>query len=206
MTQWQESLPVWGPAWAAVRDLDATVDGPVVAIAGAVPERLIAWPADGAEAQITAIDGAVLTLATADSYAARQFAAAHGLRESGALVLLSALTDDLDLVPVLPADAYIAEAPMPNYDAVEVALFDRPVAEGRIRLQEALAVLGNLRVYDGHDELVGVFETAMVASLGDEAFLHGADVLYLVADAAQAERFLAADGWSKVAELLSFTR
>lgn len=206
MTQWQESLPVWGPAWAAVRDLDATVDGVAVAISGAVPERLLAWPAEEAQAQAAAVDGSVLTLVTADAAAARRFAASQGLRESGALVLLSALTEDLDLVPALPADAYVAEAPMPNYDAVEVALFDRPVAEGRIRLEEALAVLGNLRVYEGHDELVGVFETAMVASLGDEAFLHGADVLYLVADAAQAQRFAATDGWSQVAELLSFTR
>jgi hypothetical protein len=209
MAHWQETLAVWGPAWAAVRDMEGSAEGSVVTFSGgpAGPgEVLLAWPGDGAQAQADAVSGSVLALVTEDAAAARQFASSRGLRETGALVLLTAQTDDLDLVPSLPADAYVAEAPMENYDAVEVALFDRPVADGRIKLEDGLGVLGNLKVDDGHDEMVGAFEQAMVAALGDEAFLHGADVLYLVADAAQAARFAAVEGWSQVAEIISFTR
>ena len=196
---------VWGPAWAAVRDLEGAAEGTSVAVTGSVSERLAPWP--GGEAHVDSLPaGTVLRLVTEDPQAASEFAESLGFRPTGALVLLTAQTDDLDLVPSLPADAYIAEAPMENFDAVEVALFDLPVADGRIKLADGLAVLGNLAVDDGHDDQVGVFEQAMVAALGDEAFLHGADTLYLVSDAAQAERFAAADGWSKAAEILSFTR
>lgn len=207
MAHWQETLAVWGPAWAAVRDLEGSAEDGSVVITGAVPERLAPWPGDGARAHAASFPpGTVLSLVTEDAAAAREFAGPLGFRETGALVLLTAQTDDLDLVPSLPADAYVAEAPMENYDAVEVALFDRPVADGRIKLEDGLGVLGNLTVDDGHDELVVAFEQAMVAALGDEAFLHGADVLYLVADAAQAARFAAVEGWSKAAEIISFTK
>ncbi|GAA4660992.1 hypothetical protein [Arthrobacter cryoconiti] len=204
MAHWQESIAVWGPAWSAVRGLSGEMRHDDVSHADALRERLVAWP--DAQEQATTFTGSILTLATEEAAASREFAAGLGLKETSALVLLSARTDDLDLSPSLPADANIAEAPMEDYDAVEVALFDRPVADGRIKLEDGLAVLGQLRVAEDQEELVGVFEQAMVAVLGDEAFQHGADVLYLVADPAQAERFAKVDGWSKVAELLSFSR
>ncbi|MGA7205165.1 MAG: hypothetical protein WBX27_11100 [Specibacter sp.] len=205
MTDWRESLHVWGSAWATVRDLPATADDGQVTIAGDPAEVLLAWPGPDADAPAPAT-GAVVHLVTADPAGARAFAASYGLTETAALVLLTAQTDDLDLVPKLPADAFIAEAPMENYDAVEVALFDRPVASGRIRLEDGLAVLAGLSVDDGHDELLGTFEHAMVAELGEEAFLHGADTLFLVADTAQGARFAAVEGWTKAADILSFTR
>jgi hypothetical protein len=204
MTDWRESLHVWGPAWAAVRDRQASADAGQVTIAGEPAEVLLAWPSPEADA-VGVAPGSVLHLATSDPVDARAFAASRGWIETGVLELLTAQTDDLDLVPQLPPDAFIAEAPMENYDAVEVALFDRPVASGRVRLEEDLAVLAGLSVDEGHDELVATFEQAMVAELGEEAFLHGADTLLLVADAAQGARFTAVDGWTKAAEILTFT-
>ncbi|PYI69683.1 hypothetical protein CVV68_00810 [Arthrobacter livingstonensis] len=198
---------VWGPAWAAVRGLEGVAADNSVAITGFVSERLAPWPGDGAEEHAGSVpEGTVLQLVTEDPQSAGQFAESLGFRPAGALVLLTAQTDDLEQVPSLPADAYVAEAPMENYEAVEVALFDRPVAGGRIKLAEGLAVLGGLHVDDGHGEREGVFEQAMAAALAEEAFLHGADVLFLVSDAAQAERFAAVDGWSKAADILTFTR
>lgn len=202
MSGWRESLPVWGPAWAAIAD---PVDG--AGNGAATQPMLLAWPSDEAAAfAATLVPGNRLTIVTDDPAAAAAFAASHGLQPAISLTVLSAVTNDLDLLPELPADAYLAEAPMENYDAVEVALFDRPVADGRMKLADGLAVLAGLRVDDGHDELLGVLEQAMAAAMGEEAFVHGADVLYLVAGEAQADRFAAVDGWTKVAEILNFSK
>ena len=207
MADWRDSLGEWGTAWAAVRDREATADAGLVTVAGDPAEVLLAWPDAAAARHATpAVPGTLLRLVTDDAEGAAAFAVSQGWAPAGALALLTARTEDLDLVPSLPAEANIAEAPMENYDAVEVAVFDRPAAAGRIRLGDGLAVLAGLRVEDGHDEFVDRFEQAMVASLGEEAFLHGADVLYLVAEPAQAARFAAVDGWVRVAEILSFTR
>ncbi len=192
---------VWGPAWASVRGLEGVPREDSVAIAG--PERLSAWPGPE-EGPLPA--GAVLALVTADPQAAGEYAASLGLRPTGVLALLTAQTGNLDLAPSLPENANVAEAPMEDYDAVEVALFDHPVADGRIKLAEGLAVVGGLTVDAAHQDQAGVFEQAMVAVLAEEAFLHGADTLYLVADAAQAGRFAAVEGWTKVADILSFAR
>lgn len=190
MTSWHESLNTWGPAWAAIRDLEDPA-----------AEQILAWPV-GAGA---IAEGSVMHLVTEDTAAAREFAAAARLTETGAAVLLSASTDELDLVPHMPPNTNLAEVPLENYDAVEVALFDRPVAGGRVKVADGLAVLGGLHVDPEGEGMQTELETVMIASLGEEAFLHGADVLYLVAGAAQAAR-MAPLGWTQVAEILSFKK
>ncbi|MCQ9162851.1 MULTISPECIES: hypothetical protein [unclassified Arthrobacter] len=190
MAHWQETLTVWGPAWAAIRGLDDPA-----------AEQILAWPVGGGAAP----QGGTVHLVTEDVAAARGFAAGAHLRETGTAVLLSALTDDLDLVPHMPPNTNLAEVPLENYDAVEVALFDRPVAGGRVKVAEGLAVLGGLHVDPEGAGMEAALEAVMIASLGDEAFLHGADVLYLVAGDEQAARLAAAGGWAKVADILSFT-
>lgn len=190
MTSWHESLNTWGPAWAAIRDLEDPA-----------AEQILAWPV-GAGA---IAEGSVMHLVTEDTAAAREFAAAARLTETGAAVLLSASTDELDLVPHMPPNTNLAEVPLENYDAVEVALFDRPVAGGRVKVADGLAVLGGLHVDPEGEGMQTELETVMIASLGEEAFLHGADVLYLVAGSAQAAR-MAPLGWTQVAEILSFKK
>ena len=191
MTSWRDSLNIWGPAWAAIRD----VEDPAA-------EQILAWPV-GAGA-IAA--GSAMHLVTEDAAAAREFAAAARLTEIGAAVLLCAPTDDLDLVPHMPPETNLAEVPLENYDAVEVALFDRPVAGGRVKVADGLAVLGALHVDPEGAGMEAELESVMIASLGEEAFLHGADVLYLVAASAQAARLAAVEGWTQVAEVLSFKK
>lgn len=186
MAQWQDSFAEWSASWASARESDAS------------GELVIRWPG-------TELSGApTLHVVTDDPAGLRDAAASSGLVQTDSLVLLEADTEDLDLVPHLPANANMAEAPMENYDAVEVALFDRPVARGRMNVGEDSAVLAMLSV-DADAEPAGDYEQAMIAALGEEAFLHGADTLFLVAPADQAERVAAVPGWSRAAEILTFT-
>ena len=204
MASWQDEFHNWVPAWAALHDLAPEADGDVITMGA---KRVMAWPGDGEAAQAAQLGyGTELVLVTDDPAGATQFATSQGLHETSRAVLLRAETESLDLVPHLPSDANLADAPLENYDLVEVSLFDRPVASGRLRLGEDLAVLSELKVDDGHEDLRQTLELAMVAELGEEAFTHGADALYLIAGAEQAERFAAVEGWGKVAEILSFSK
>lgn len=197
MAVWQDAFHDWAPAWAAAQDQSSENVGSVVRIGN---QQLMVWPGDPA----AATGASALVLVTDDPEGAAQFAQSLGLKEQARQVLLSAVTETLDLVPDLPADANLAEAPMENYDLVEVALFDRPVARGRLSLGEEIAVLAAFSVDEGNDEVLGMLEQSMVAALGEEAFTHGADTLFLIADEEQANRFAAVEGWSRAAEILSF--
>lgn len=204
MESWRDTFADWARAWAASGDLEATVEGSTVLFGS---KRVVAWPGPDIEAQITVLaNGAELVLVTDDPAEATQYALSKGLLAASRLVLLEAETEDLDLAPHLPSDTYLADAPMENYDLVELALFDRPVGSGRLSMGDGLAVVAELSIDDGHDEQLAVFEHAIVAGLGDEAFAHGADTLLLVAGEDQAQRFAAAESWSRVAEILSFTK
>lgn len=202
MALWQDSFHDWAQAWASLQDVQSTAAGAVVTIGA---QQVMVWPGEGAVAEPVAA-GSELVLVTDNPAGATEFAQSQGLRATTRSVLLSAETEDLDLVPDLPPDAYLAEAPMENYDLVEVALFDRPVGSGKLTLGDGIAVMAALVVDAEHATLAPAFEQAMVAGLGEEAFTHGADTLYLIAGAEQADRFAAVEGWHKVAEILRFTR
>ena len=204
MAFWQDAFYEWAPAWAAVQDLESELAGNVVTIGA---QRVMMWPGDAdssAASAAAAVVSGSLVLVTDDADGATHFAQSLGLRATRHQVLLNAETDTLDLVPDLPPDANLAEAPLENYDLVEVALFDQPVARGRLSLGDELAVLAELSVDDGHEELVHTLEQAVVAGLGEEAFTHGADTLFLIAGEGQAARFDAVEGWSRAAEILTF--
>jgi hypothetical protein len=59
-------------------------------------------------------------------------------------VLLTAATDTLDQEPDPPADGNLSAAALELYDIVEISVFDRPVASGRIRIGNTAAVIGNV--------------------------------------------------------------
>lgn len=204
MESWRETFANWAAAWGATGDVDATIEGATV-LFGA--KRVAPWPGQDIEAQITVLaTGEELVVVTEDSTETTHYALSKGLRAASRQVLLMAETDALDMAPRLPADANLAEAPMERYDLVELALFDHPVGSGRLSMGDGLAVVAQLAVDDGHDEQLSAFEHAIVAGLGDEAFAHGADTLLLVAGEEQARRFVAHEGWTRVAEILSFTK
>ena len=204
MAIWQEEFPRWVQAWAALLDLTPQMTAGVATMG---PSHVMVWPGKEASAQAALMDGsAELILVTEDPAGAVQFARDQGLRETSRAVLLRAETQNLDLVPRLPVDANLADAPLENYDVVEVALFDRPVASGRLRRAGDLAVVTAMDVEDEYQELRHTFELAIMAELGEEAFTHGAETLYLIAGAEQAERFAAIEGWGKAADILNFSR
>jgi hypothetical protein len=117
-------------------------------------------------------------------------------------VLLTAPTAELDAVPELPEGAELAQAPLELYDLVEVSVFDHPVASGRVRIEDGIAVLGGLE-----SQTPGAgkgFERAVLAALVDEAFVHGADTLYTILLPGQVANYTA-DGWTVAAHLTRFT-
>jgi hypothetical protein len=209
MADWQDTLPLWAAAWAAVRGQSSAPEGSgvVTAAAGedAPPEYILGWPgtdADRAAENIRQHPGAVLTLVTADSGDALSYAAAHGLAAVGQAVLLTAPTEDLNAAPDLPENAELAQAPLELYDLVEISVFDHPVASGRVRIEDGLAVIGSLQA-EMPDAGEG-FETAVLAALADEAYVHGADTLYTVVSPDQVADY-AGSGWTAAAQVISLS-
>ena len=209
MADWQETLPRWAGAWAAVRGQTSAPYGSGIRTApagvGAPPEYILAWPgtdADRAAETVRQHPGAVLTLVSGDSGTALDYAAAHGLALAGQAVLLTAPTDELNTVLELPENAELAQAPLELYDVVEISVFDHPVASGRVRIDGGLAVIGGMET---QAPAAGEsFEPAVLAALADEAFIHGADTLYTVVGPHQAAGYTGA-GWTVAAHIASLT-
>jgi hypothetical protein len=206
MADWQDTLPLWAAAWAAVRGQTSASEGSgVLTAAGAAapPEYILGWPgpeADGAAETVRQRPGAVLALVTADSGAALSFAAARGLAPVGQAVLLTASTEDLNTAPALPENADLARAPLELYDLVEISVFDHPVASGRVRIEDGLAVIGSLQT-EAPESTKG-FEAAVLAALADEAYVHGADILYMVVSPDQVAAYTGS-GWTAAAQIIS---
>jgi len=207
MAHWQDTVPFWATAWAAVRDQRATADGAgaVIGPAGDPGHReyIFAWPgpdADRAAENLRQHPGAVLTLVYGGSGdEVLEYAAGRGLAPVEHAVLLTAPTDELNTAPALPENAELAQAPLELYDLVEISLFDHPVASGRVRVEEDLAVIGALAAEEPASGQA--FEPAVVAALADEAFVHGADVLYTIVDRQQLARYTAS-GWTAAARIV----
>jgi hypothetical protein len=209
MAHWQDTLPLWAGAWAAVRGQSSAPDGSgVVTIpAGeqARPEHVQAWPgtdADRAAETVRQHPGAVLTLVTGGAGDAQSYAAARGLVPVGRAVLLTAPTDEVNAVPALPENADLAQAPLELYDLVEISIFDHPVASGRVRIEDGLAVIGALESHP--PESVPGLEPAVLAALADEAFVHGADTLYTVVGPDRVADYTGS-GWTVAAHVASFS-
>ncbi|MCX6500161.1 MAG: hypothetical protein NTU93_15410 [Arthrobacter sp.] len=208
MADWQDTLPLWAAAWAAVRGQSSAPEGTgvVTAAAGAhsQPEYILAWPGTGADRAAETVrqrPGAVLTLVTTDAEAALSYAATLGLAPVGQAVLLTAPTEDLNAAPDLPENAELAQAPLELYDLVEISVFDHPVASGRVRIEDGLAVVGSLQAEA--PEAGKGFEAAVLAALADEAYVHGADTLYTVVSQDQVAAYTAS-GWTAAAQVISF--
>ena len=207
MADWQDTLPLWAGAWAAVRGQSSVPEGSGVVTAQtgehAHPEYILAWPgsdADGAADAVSQQPGAVLTLVTADPAAAAGYAAARGLASVDIAVLLTAPTNELNTRLDLPENAELAQAPLELYDLVEISVFDHPVASGRIRIEDGLAFIGGVQT--DTPESGGSFEAAVLAALADEAYVHGADTLYTVLGPGPVAAYTAS-GWTVAAHVIS---
>jgi hypothetical protein len=149
-----------------------------------------------------AADGsAVLTAPEADAAEARARAQERGLQPVGEQVLLTASTAEIAAAHSLPENAQAASARMQDYDVAEISVFDHPVCGGRISVGETAAVIGNLRfeTTQGRDS----YEPALLATLAEEACLHGAQTLIRTVDPDEADRYLASE-WTAAGRVPSF--
>lgn len=205
MADWLETLPNWALAWAAVRGHEASVDGAGVrTVDGLGPvEYIVGWPGDDADRmadEARSHPGAVLTLVAEDAAAVLGHAATHGLDRVKQAVLLTAPTTELETSSALPENGGLEEAPLDMYDMVEATEFGRPVASGRIRVEEGVAVIGALKTH--HPETGPVFGRAVLAALVEEAYVHGAETLYTVVSERQVPGY-SDTGWSIAAHLIT---
>lgn len=149
-----------------------------------------------------AADGSpVLIPSETDDSDALAHAQEQGLSPLGEHVFLTAATAEIAAAHSLPENAQVASAPMEDYDVAEISVFDHPVGGGRISVGEQAAVIGNLRFETPQDR--DDYEPALLATLAEEAYLHGAHTLILIVDPDEADRFLAS-GWTAAGRVLSF--
>lgn len=194
MAAWQDSLAEWTQSWNATGG----------------PERVVAiWPGDATgdsaadPANVPAnVPAEVTVVVSEDPAAATAALASAGRPVKSQLKLVVGQAEDQELAATLPENSYVALAPMDTYDAVEVAIFDRPVARGRMNVGEGLAVMAHVSVDEDQTEIAGPLEFAMIDAVAEEAFLHGADLIFFVATTEQAERLAGEESWENVATLL----
>lgn len=198
----------WVPAWADLQGRSADPagagfildDGPGSAAGG--QEYVAGWPGPDSEELASAAagrPGARLTLIVAG--AAAEVPAPPGFSPAAERLLLSAPTAQLNTGVDLPENSQVALAPMETYDAVEITVFDHPVARGRIRVRDEVAVVAILEVPEGPDQ--EVFTRALFAAMAEEAFLHGAGDLNMVVEPDAAAGFQES-GWTTAGRLLGF--
>lgn len=207
MADWLDSFPLWAAAWAAVRGQSSAPHGAGIVTGPdgdhAHPEYVLPFPGDDADAAAEAVGrqpGAVLSLASADPEAALAFAANRGLVPVDQRLLLTAPTDQLNEAQKLPPDLDLAQAPLELYDLVEISVFDHPVASGRVKVEDGLAVIGGLQTQT--PESGKSFRPAVLAALADEAYVHGADDLYTVVGPDEAAEYTVG-AWTVAAHIVS---
>lgn len=115
-------------------------------------------------------------------------------------IVLAIPTGDIPQPPKLPEGGGISEAPLGEYDVVELTVWGRPAAQGRIAFGDGVAAIGGFGFTA--DDADGSLGAAVVSALAEEAFLEGAEWLVTIVegDPAQTPAFLAA-GWSEAGKL-----
>ncbi|WP_309081391.1 hypothetical protein [Zhihengliuella sp.] len=93
-------------------------------------------------------------------------------------VLLSADPLDVEAIDALPDEYALFEAPLDEYDVVELTHFDQPVARGRVAYGDGFAVLAPVLPAQDDGEVATAHVAAIVARLAENAHGEGAEVLY----------------------------
>lgn len=206
MSGWRETLQDWATAWAAVRDRGATADAAGVRIVEEheSTEYILAWPGDDADRVVQdarSQPGSLVTLVADPSEGILDHAAPRGLVPVKRAVLLTAATSVLETASALPENGGLEEAPLELYDMVEATEFGRPVASGRVRVENGVAVIGSLKTH--HPDTSPAFGQAVLAALVEEAYVHGADTLYTVVSERQVRGYIDT-GWAIAAHVITF--
>jgi hypothetical protein len=121
-------------------------------------------------------------------------------------VLLAAPTNDVEQTARIPETATLFEAPLDDYDVVEIADFDAPAARGRIRFADGFALLSEPEILAS--EHTEQFRTAIIANLAAAASSQGLSWLFMVATADNPEgtRTSRGAGWSNATQITRLSR
>ncbi|MFL4474263.1 hypothetical protein ACIPVK_09715 [Paeniglutamicibacter sp. MACA_103] len=211
------TLPPWVHSFALLRDRTVVRDesGCLHSLAadGSNYEITCSWPTPEelstlvGDPGLTAHQGQTrLTFLGSPDEATTRELSSQGWSLSDRRVLLVALANDVEQVASLPETATLFEAPMNDYDVVEVADFDAPAGRGRIRFGEGFAMLGDPSITTTSN--TEQFRAAILANLAATAAGQGLPVLFLVtsADTAAGTRADRAAGWSNATQLTTFTK
>ncbi|MBM7767209.1 MULTISPECIES: hypothetical protein [Glutamicibacter] len=200
MSAMARALPSWTHDYATLRDRIASFpnqheirsvnqDGEDVEILRYWPDASWTVPKDAQR---------LILLGPPNDSTAAELAKA-GWQQSTTMHLLAGKPDDVEQVVKLADTSGLFEAPMDNYDVVEVTDFDRPVARGRMRYGENYGLLTDPDLFSPADP--DTARRAVLANFAGAAFGHGLPWLLLVATAEHAQQL--PEGWSK-ATTLSF--
>lgn len=208
----QHNVPAigWVPAWAELQGRSADPLNAGFVIEGGTgqgaegQEYVAGWPGSDAEelAARAAGEEARLTLLCADAESMEGLAPG-GLAPVAERLLLTAPTAELNTGVELPENSQVALAPMDTFDAVEITVFDLPVARGRVQVRDDFAAVAITEVPEGPEK--ETFERALFAAMAEEAFLHGAEYLHMVVEPGVAGPY-EASGWTAAGRLVSFER
>lgn len=190
------SLPAWTQAYALIRDRIAAFPTPgeirSVNHSGDDVEILRYWPdaswAAPADAQ------RLVFLGSPNEQTARALQDA-GWHEAAQMSLLAGMPDDVEQVVSLADTSVVFEAPMNDYDVVEVTEFDRPVARGRMHYADTFGLLSDPDLYAPSDP--DAARRAVLANFAGAAYGHGLPWLFLVTSNATE----LAEGWSKATDI-----
>lgn len=168
------------------------------------------WPLDSAstlgESLASYGSGTKLCLlGTANEAFATQLAAA-GWHLTERQVLLAATADDVEQSVTLPDTATLFDAPLDDYDVLEITDFDEPVARGRIRFGDGFALLSDPVITATKN--TEIFRHAILANLAASATRQGLAWLLMVtpADNTAGTRTQRGPGWSNATLITSYTR
>lgn len=114
--------------------------------------------------------------------------------------LLAIATGDIPQPPKLPEGGGLAEAPLGDYDAVELTIWGRPAAKGLVSFGDRVAAIGGFEFTA--DDADGSLGAAVVSALAEEAFLEGAEWLVTIVDGdpASIPAYLE-QGWAETAKV-----
>ena len=191
-------LPQWTESYALLRDRIATFPSTgqlrSVDSNGEDPELLRYWPTS--DWSPNSEYRRLILLGTPQAEVAQSLKAA-GWTETSTMNLLAAKPDDVEQVVKLAETSSVFEAPMDNYDVVEVAEFDRPVARGRMHYGSTYGLLSDpdLQAPTNPD----LVRRAVLANFAGAAYSHGLPWILLVASVDHLD--LMTQGWSKATSI-----
>lgn len=191
-------LPEWTQGYALIRDRIASYPTPdqvrSVAHDGSDVEILRYWPthawtpeADTRRVILLGLPNAAVASALKDA----------GWSETAAMSLLAGKPEDLVEVVKLPETSTLFEAPMNDYDVVEVTDFDRPVARGRMHYGANYGLLSDPDLYSPSEP--DAARRAVLANFAEAAYGHELPWILLVASKEHSDNL--ATGWSKATDI-----